>query len=150
MFWAWMFIAQESNDLLNATSGQIYTYEIRVYLHTNTPHNIHCIYSGFTPGTPVFTHYTSARQRYAPMTLGSDNQQSNLKSNWNGYKKINPLEWFCLVMKYIVTFASLTTVRCVSQLAAKKEKKEKYKLFDTIFWNLSLSFTVICYYSVGL
>ena len=24
-------------------------------------------YSGFTPGTPVFTHYTSARWRYAPM-----------------------------------------------------------------------------------
>ena len=24
-------------------------------------------YSGFTPGTPVFTHYTSARQRYSPM-----------------------------------------------------------------------------------
>ena len=33
-------------------------------------------YSGFTPGTLVFTHYTSARQRYAPPhDLGSDKQQ---------------------------------------------------------------------------
>ena len=23
-------------------------------------------YSGFTPGIPVFTHYTSARRRYSP------------------------------------------------------------------------------------
>ena len=29
-------------------------------------------YSGFTPGTPVSTHHTSARQRYAPMISGSD------------------------------------------------------------------------------
>ena len=37
-------------------------------------------YSGFIPGTQVFTHYTSARQRYAPHDVGSDKQHQNLKS----------------------------------------------------------------------
>ena len=32
-------------------------------------------YSGFTPGTPIFTHYTSARWRYAPNDIGSNKQQ---------------------------------------------------------------------------
>ena len=32
-------------------------------------------YSGFTPDTPVLTHYTSARWRYAPHVFGSDKQQ---------------------------------------------------------------------------
>ena len=32
-------------------------------------------YSGFTLGTPVFTHYTSAMRRYAPHDIGSDKQQ---------------------------------------------------------------------------
>ena len=32
-------------------------------------------YSGFTPGTPILTQYTSARRRYAPHDLGSDKQQ---------------------------------------------------------------------------
>ena len=32
-------------------------------------------YIGFTPGTPVFTHFTSARQRYAAHELANDKQQ---------------------------------------------------------------------------
>ena len=32
-------------------------------------------YSGFTLSTPVFTHYTSARQRYAPMIWQWDKQR---------------------------------------------------------------------------
>ena len=32
-------------------------------------------YSGFTPGTLVFTYYTSARRRYAPHDSGIDKQQ---------------------------------------------------------------------------
>ena len=45
-------------------------------------------YSGLTPGTPVFTHFTSARRRYPPHDVGSDTQQYNLKINQDGYKKI--------------------------------------------------------------
>ena len=36
---------------------------IELKTHPFTP------YSGFTPGTSVFTHYTSARRRYAPHDL---------------------------------------------------------------------------------
>ena len=32
-------------------------------------------YSGFTLGTPVFTHYPSASRSYAPHDVGSDKQQ---------------------------------------------------------------------------
>ena len=44
-------------------------------------------YSGFTLGTPVFTHYTSARRRYAPHDSGRDKQQQDFKSNQDGYLK---------------------------------------------------------------
>ena len=45
-------------------------------------------YSGFTSGTLVFTHYTSARQRYSP-TLNGDSGSWELhwKSNRDGCKK---------------------------------------------------------------
>ena len=38
-------------------------------------------YSGFTRGTPVFTHYTSARWRYAPMMLAVINN-NKIKKNF--------------------------------------------------------------------
>ena len=39
-----------------------------------------------SPGTPVFTHFTSARQRYVHMTC-HEKQKLNLKGNRDGYKK---------------------------------------------------------------
>ena len=45
--------------------------------------------SGFTPGTLVFTHFTSAKQRYAPMTC-HEKQKIKLKGKlrWVFKKKI--------------------------------------------------------------
>ena len=33
--------------------------------------------SGFTPGTPVFTHFTTARRRYAPHAVAVKNKNKN-------------------------------------------------------------------------
>ena len=43
--------------------------------------------SDFTPGTLVFTHFTSARRRYAPHGVAVKKQKQNLKGNRDGYKK---------------------------------------------------------------
>ena len=45
-------------------------------------------YSGFTPGTPVLTHYDPARQRYTPRRMViTESWQYHLKSNGDGFKK---------------------------------------------------------------
>ena len=47
--------------------------------------------SGFTPGTPVFNHFTSARRRYAPHDVAVKNKN-------NGYLKKN-LYYFSWLLK---------------------------------------------------
>ena len=58
-------------------------------------------YSGFTSGTPVFTHYTSSRQRYAIHEFGSEKQQYNLKINRDGYLKKSLFSNFQIDMTFI-------------------------------------------------
>ena len=43
--------------------------------------------SGFTPGTPVFSHYTSARRWYAPLDLAKVNNSEIERVTEMGKKK---------------------------------------------------------------
>ena len=44
-------------------------------------------YNGLTPGTPVFTHYTSARGRYAPHDMAMTNNNKIKRAAKMGIKK---------------------------------------------------------------
>ena len=47
------------------------------------------------PGTPVFTHFTSARRRYAPHDVAVKNKTKKLKGNRDGYKK--RVQYICTI-----------------------------------------------------